>query len=91
MLSMTQTAPLPPGKHKGPNIISVSLQRLQDNLTLTGQWRWVEDDNRPRHMTKPTRLWLRHRVASPGSRPTENLWRELKLQVAAKKPEGLFL
>lgn len=66
-----------PKQHRCPRrapryIISVFLQRLQDNLTLKARGpplRWVVDDNRPRHTTRPTRLWLRHRVASPASRP----------------------
>ncbi|KAK3572456.1 hypothetical protein QTP86_033106, partial [Hemibagrus guttatus] len=73
-----------------------NIRRSAEKLGLGHQWTF-QHDNDPTHTAKVVKKWLADKninvlqwpSQSPDLNPTENLWRELKIRVMARRPSNL--
>lgn len=77
-------------------ILSNNIRQSAEKLGLGDQWTF-QHDNDPKHTAKVVTKWLADKninvlqwpSQSPDLNPIENLWRELKIRVMARRPSNL--
>jgi transposase len=83
-------------KEKYVSILEANLKKSARLLGL-GRHFWFQQDNDPKHTSALAKKWFKtNRIKvldwpsmNPDLNPIENLWRELKLRVQARKPKTL--
>ncbi|KAK3550845.1 hypothetical protein QTP70_006165 [Hemibagrus guttatus] len=77
-------------------ILNNNIRQSAEKLGLGHQWTF-QHDNDPKHTAKVVKKWLADKninvlqwpSQSPDLNPIENLWRELKIRVMARRPSNL--
>ncbi|KAK3530048.1 hypothetical protein QTP86_010336 [Hemibagrus guttatus] len=77
-------------------ILNNNIRQSAEKLGLAHQWTF-QHDNDPNHTAKVVKKWLADKninvlqwpSQSPNLNPIENLWRELKIRVMARRPSNL--
>ncbi|KAK3558929.1 hypothetical protein QTP86_000006 [Hemibagrus guttatus] len=77
-------------------ILNNNIRQSAEKLGLGNQWTF-HHDNDPKHTAKVVKKWLADKninvlqwpSQSPDLNPIENLWRELKIRVMARRPSNL--